>query len=107
VRCQWISVVYQYLTLFTFGKLLLIQFIRSTSKMTILEASSVLIEKTVERMSVTSLLLAASVFTLSVAYLRKLLCRQQLAGHGVSADDDYNTVMQTAVLCLQLLCVVQ
>jgi len=73
--------------------------------MTILEASSVLIEKTVERMSVTSLLLAASVFTLSVAYLRKLLCRQQLAGHGVSADDDdYNTVMQCYAFSFSVWC---
>lgn len=45
--------------------------------MTILEVSSQLLENTVQNMSLSSMLLAASVFTLTLGYLSKLLFRQQ------------------------------
>lgn len=62
-----------------------LSFIKAASEMTILEMSSVLIEKTVEKLSVTSLLLAATLFTLTLAYLSKLMFRKQLEDHEVSA----------------------
>lgn len=56
--------------------------------MTILEVSSQLIENTVQKMSLTSLLLATSVFTLTLGYLSKLMFRQQQqdTGDKVSAQ---------------------
>lgn len=52
--------------------------------MTILEVSGQLIENTVQKMSLTSVLLATSVFTLTLAYLSKVMFRQQHRGHEVS-----------------------
>uniref|UniRef100_A0A8C2ET81 Lanosterol 14-alpha demethylase n=1 Tax=Cyprinus carpio TaxID=7962 RepID=A0A8C2ET81_CYPCA len=45
--------------------------------MTILEVSGQLLENTVQKMSLSSVLLCASVFTLTLGYLSKLLFRQQ------------------------------
>lgn len=58
--------------------------------MTILEVSGQLLENTVQKMSLSSVLLCASVFTLTLGYLSKLLFRQQQqqhAGDTVSAPD--------------------
>lgn len=60
---------------------------RYSSEMTILEVSSQLIENTVQRMSLTSVLLATSVFTLTLAYLSKVLFGQQPGGREVSVYD--------------------
>ncbi|XP_018980366.1 lanosterol 14-alpha demethylase isoform X1 [Cyprinus carpio] len=49
--------------------------------MTILEVSGQLLENTVQKMSLSSVLLCASVFTLTLGYLSKLLFRQQQQQH--------------------------
>lgn len=68
--------------------------------MTFLEVSGQLIENTVQKMSLTSVLLAAAVFTLTLGYLSKLMFRQQQtqAGDQVRAQDQINIM-----LCFQSL----
>ncbi|KAA0709892.1 Lanosterol 14-alpha demethylase [Triplophysa tibetana] len=49
--------------------------------MTLFEMSGQVLERAVEKLSLTSLVLATSVFTLTVGYLGKLMFKQQHAGH--------------------------
>lgn len=70
--------------------------------MTILEVSGQLIENTVQKMSLTSVLLAASVFTLTLGYLSKLLFRQQQThtGDQVRAQEHLN-IMHCFQICVE------
>lgn len=54
--------------------------------MTIFEMSGQVLESAVEKLSLTSLVLATSVFTLTVGYLSKVMFKHQHTGHTVSIN---------------------